>query len=193
MISAVILAAGESKRMGQPKMLLPWGPTTVLAKVIQTFKGAGVEDILVVTGGELENVRKIVLDQQVRSIYNEDYSSGDMLSSLQCALGALEPSVAAALIALGDQPQIEEQSVRLITDEYRRTRAALIVPSYQMRRGHPWLVGRELWKGILQMKAPDSPRDFLNRRAEEIHYLDLDSASILQDLDTPEDYLKARP
>jgi len=97
------------------------------------------------------------------------------------------------LIGLGDQPQVQERSVRSVLDEYRKSGAALVVPSFQMRRGHPWLVARPHWDEILRMRSPASLRDFLNRHADEIHYVELDNQSILQDLDTPEDYLKSRP
>jgi molybdenum cofactor cytidylyltransferase len=93
----------------------------------------------------------------------------------------------------GDQPQIQVGSVQVILQEYESTGASLIVPSYQMRRGHPWLVARELWNEILEMRSPESPREFLNRHAKEIKYINVNTPSILADLDTPEDYLKSRP
>jgi molybdenum cofactor cytidylyltransferase len=99
----------------------------------------------------------------------------------------------AALIGLGDQPQVQEKNVRLICEEYRRSKSSLIVPSFQMRRGHPWLVTRSLWSEILALKQPESPRDFLNRHTDEIHYVTVDTPSVLADLDTPEDYQKSRP
>ncbi len=86
MISAIILAAGESKRMGQPKMLLPWGEVTVLGQVISTYQAAGVEDVLVVTGGAREQVEGIVRQHGARSVFNEQFAGGGMLSSLQCGL-----------------------------------------------------------------------------------------------------------
>ena len=192
MISAIILAAGESKRMGQPKMLMPWGKSTVLQTVISTFQAAGVDDILVVTGGSRREVEALI-GKSVQTIFNEKYAQGEMLSSVQAGLAVKKMEARAALIGLGDQPQIRAGSVQSILQEYARTNAPLIVPSYQMHRGHPWLVARELWKEILEMKSPDSPRDFLNRHAHEIHYVELNTPTILQDLDTPEDYLKSRP
>ena len=83
MISAIILAAGESKRMGQPKMLLPWGKVSVLGQVISTFQSAGIEDIIVVTGGAHEQVEEIVKENGARSVFNRNYANGEMLSSLQ--------------------------------------------------------------------------------------------------------------
>jgi len=197
MISALILAAGQSKRMGQPKMLLPWGNVTVIEQVISVFAKAGMEDIVVITGGAHEHVQEIILkyseNYPVRSVHNKDYESGEMLSSIQCGLKDLaEKEVGAALIGLGDQPQIQERSVRLIRDAFLQTRRPLVVPSYQMRRGHPWLVARPLWGEIIEMMASQTPRDFLNAHAKDIHYVDIESPSILADLDTPEDYHAAR-
>ncbi len=192
MITAIILAAGESKRMGQPKMLLPWGKSTVLQTVISTFQAAGIKDILVVTGGAHERVAALI-GKTVQIIINKEYSHGEMLSSLQVGLAVKKQESHAALIGLGDQPQVQKRTVQRILQEYRETNAPIIVPSYQMHRGHPWLVVQEFWDEILQMQPPESPREFLNRHEKDIHYVEIDSASILQDLDTPDDYLKYQP
>ena len=200
MITALILAAGQAKRMGQPKMLLPWGDTTVLGQVIETVQRAGVNDILVVTGGAREQVEEIVAGYGGRVVHNENFKDGEMLSSLQIGLRVLRgfavsdsSSAEAALIILGDQPQVEERSVRAVASRFVETRARLVVPSYRMRRGHPWLIARPLWEEILQMNPHQTPRDFLNRHASEIEYVNVDTPSILSDLDTLEDYLKSRP
>jgi molybdenum cofactor cytidylyltransferase len=205
MISAIILAAGASKRMGQPKMLLPWGNVSVLEHVIAVFARAGIEDILVVTGAVREQMEgalmKYAQRYPVRSVHNETYSDGEMLSSLQCGLRALaspllpsaETSTTAALVGLGDQPQIQERSVRLVCEAFRKTESLLVVPSFQMRRGHPWLVAHPLWAELLELNPPQSPRDFLNAHAGDIHYVNTDTPSILDDLDTPEDYRASHP
>ena len=192
MITALILAAGQSKRMGQPKMPLPWGKTTVLENVIATFKAAGVDDILVITGSNREQVEALVGDL-ARTIFNPNYAEGEMLSSVQVGLAGSKPETEAFLISLGDQPQVRERSVRLVIEGYRKSGAFLVVPSFQKRRGHPWLVARPYWDEILRMRTPTTLRDFLNIHAEEIYYIELDTNTILQDMDTPEDYLKSRP
>lgn len=193
MISAVILAAGASKRMGQPKMLLPWGSSTVLGQVISAFREGGLEDILVVTGGMHEAVEQIVGQYGARSVFNPDFARGEMLSSLQLGLTAQRPQTRATVIGLGDQPQTGAGTVRLICKFFRERESRLIVPSYQRRRGHPWLVGRSLWKALLAMKSPQTPRDFLNEHADEIAYVEVDTPTILADLDTPEDYRTSHP
>lgn len=186
-ISAIVLAAGKSTRMGQPKMLLPWGKTTVLEKVIETIRAAGIENIVVVANSE---IAPEITNDRLRITLNDN---GEMLTSIQLGLQAQKPSAEAVLIVLGDQPQIEERSARSVCEAFRKTKSKLIVPSYQMRRGHPWLAARPLWEEILNMREPETMRDFLNRHSDEIHYVECDTPSILQDVDTPEDYLKYKP
>ena len=193
MISATILAAGESKRMGQPKMLLKWAQTTVLGHIIATFRQAGVEDIVVVIGGAREQVEEIVRGSGARSVFNADYATGEMLVSLQRGIEAQAHQTLATLIALGDQPQIQEGTVRLICETFQRTQSELIVPSFQMRRGHPWLVHRSLWQALLKMDRQQSPRDFLHQHAQIIEYVQVETPTILADIDTMSDYQKARP
>lgn len=197
-ITAIILAAGKSTRMGSPKMLLPWGDKTILEHVIAVFAKAGIDDIVVVTGGAREQVEALILECgkkfAVRSVYNESYLTGDMLSSIQCGLrGLLEKGSGAAMIGLGDQPQVQERSVRLLYEAHLQTQSPLVVPSFHMRRGHPWIVARGLWKEVLAMQSTQTPRDFLNAHTQEIQYVEMDNSGILEDLDTPEDYLKFKP
>ena len=198
MITAIILAAGKSTRMGSPKMLLSWADITVLEHVISIFAKAEIEDILVVTGGAREQVDEVIAGCKnkypVRSVFNEIYSNGEMLASIQCGLRQVtDKNVEAVMIGLGDQPQVEERSVQLLRDTYLQTQSPLIVPSFQMHRGHPWLAAGSLWEEILELHPPQTPRDFLNAHAKDIRYIDIDTPSILADLDTPEEYRASRP
>ncbi len=188
-ISAIILAAGRSKRMGQPKMLLPWGDTTVIGKVIETIHSAGIEDITLVTNSDIAP-RIVNTGQTTRTLLNDN---GEMVTSIQLGLQEQKSSAEATLICLGDQPQVEERSVRLVCEMFLAKKFSIVVPSYQMRRGHPWLITKELWGEVLQMRAPKSMREFLNEYKDDILYVDYENPSILQDLDTPEDYLKYKP
>ena len=188
MISAIILAAGESRRMGQPKMLLPWAGTSVLGKVISTFQESGIKDILVVTGGAQEQVQEIVQQHGARSVFNSQFAGGEMLSSLQLGLKTQLGQARATLIGLGDQPQVQVGTVHLICESFHEHRYKLIVPSFQRRRGHPWLVERSMWEELIEMKSPQTPRDFLNAHANVIHYVDVETPTVLADLDTPQDY-----
>lgn len=193
MITAIILAAGESKRMGQPKMLLPWGKETVLSHVITIYHEAGLKDIIVVTGGAREQVEKAISNLNVKIIFNPQFSKGEMLSSIQCGISTLTRQTQAVLIGLGDQPQVQVGSVRMVCDAHRETKSKIVVPSFNMRRGHPWLVERSLLGNLMAIKSPQSPRDFLNTHQEKIRYINIDDSGILADLDTPEDYQRWQP
>jgi molybdenum cofactor cytidylyltransferase len=187
-IAAVVLAAGESRRMGSPKLVLPWGGHTVIGQVVRTLTESGLNEIIVVTGGASRLVEAALESFSVHITANPDYSSGEMLTSIQVGLQALSSLVEAALVVLGDQPQIEAGVVKSVIRMYDKDRPVLLVPSYQMHRGHPWLVARILWPSILSLRPPATLRDFLVQHVDQITYLPVDSASILQDLDTPEDY-----
>ncbi len=190
--AAVVLAAGQSRRMGQPKMVLPWGQTTVIGQVVSILLQAGLSQVVVVTGGAGAQVTEALQGQPVRLVENPAYADGEMLSSVQVGLAALPVDCPAALIVLGDQPQIEASVVRALLERYNASPSALIVPSYQMRRGHPWLVEQKLWADLLG-PGLGSMRDFLNAHAAEIAYLPVQTDSVLHDLDTPHDYDRFKP
>lgn len=193
MIGAVVLAAGRSQRMGRPKMTLPWGETTVIGQVASVLLTAKVRDVVVVTGGDREGVDGALQHLPVRTVFNPDFENGEMLLSLQCGLAALKDEFGATLVALGDQPQIEPVVVQAVIDAYTEGKHGLVIPSYQMRRGHPWLVARPLWESLFAFQPPATMRLFMRQFADEIHYVNVDSPSILQDLDTPEDYQRFNP
>jgi len=193
MISAIVLAAGQSTRMGQQKMLLPWGRTTVIGRVVTTLLKVGIQDIHLVTGGshiELENHLK---GYKIDFIYNKDYSNGEMLTSIQVGLRGVGVETEAVLVVLGDQPQIEAYIVQAIVDRYLSIHHKIIVPSYNLHRGHPWLIEKSYWKEILDLMPPHTLRDFLSKHNEDIDYITVDSLSVLQDLDTQNDYNKFKP
>lgn len=199
-VEAIILAAGQSQRMGEPKLALPWGKTTVIGAVIQALveggAEAGLQGILVVTGGHQPLVedllRQISSRVPLRWTFNPRYT-GEMFLSLQEGLKHTLPTTQAALVVLGDQPQILATTVRLILQRYQTEHQPLIAPSYQMRRGHPWLVDRSLWNELLDLSAPQTLRDFFLRHSDKVDYLVVDTPSVLKDIDTPQDYQREKP
>ena len=192
-IGAVVLAAGMSTRMGQQKLIMPWGSTTVIGKVIDTLITAAVNPIFVVVGGNREDIGRLLTELPVTIVFNPNFANGEMLESLQTGLMELPDYVQASLMVLGDQPQILESTVRKIIAQYRKDESGLIIPSYQHRRGHPWLISRNWWVEILNLKPPLTLRHFLHQHSDEIEYLIVNSSTVLEDLDTPDDYRKYSP
>jgi molybdenum cofactor cytidylyltransferase len=193
LIGAIVLAAGLSSRMGQPKMTLPWGETTVIGRVVDVLAEAGSSEIIVVTGGAHTEVVEVLRGREVHTIFNPKYQSGEMLDSIQVGMSVLGKDVGAAVIALGDQPQIQVGVVRSVIRRYQSKKPALVIPSFEMRRGHPWLVERSLWQEILDLDSFQTMRDFIEHNRQRIDYVNVDTPSVLQDLDTPEDYERHKP
>ncbi|MCS7247737.1 MAG: nucleotidyltransferase family protein [Anaerolineales bacterium] len=199
-VEAIVLAAGRSLRMGRPKLTLPWGKTTVLGAVIQALADGGatlgLQGILVVTGGHHwlveELLRQLPCPIPIRWTYNPNYE-GEMLLSLQEGLRHTLSTTQAALVTLGDQPQILSSTVQAILQCYQEEGHWLIAPSYQMRRGHPWLVARPLWKDLLALSTSHTLRDFFRIHAGKVYHLMVETPTVLKDLDTPEDYARERP
>lgn len=187
---AIVLAAGASRRMGQSKMLLPWGATTVIGKVVQTLLEAGVVEPVIVTGRAFEEVHAVLAGFSVHWAHNPKYETTEMLQSLQIGVHQVSEEVDAFLVVLGDQPQIEGSIVKAILTEVQHTSLPILIPSFQRQRGHPWLVHKSLWSDLLALDEHATLRQFLNAHAAEIEYLNVDSASVLMDLDTPEDYAR---
>ncbi|MFC1959408.1 selenium cofactor biosynthesis protein YqeC [Chloroflexota bacterium] len=190
-VGAIILAAGKSSRMGQFKVLLPWGRATVLDAIIRQLYIARLDQIIVVTGRDAEQVQQVAQRCGVATVHNGDYAQGEMLSSVQKGLQAFDARMDGALIVLGDQPQLQSYVVSRMLDEYARGQGSIVIPSFQMRRGHPVLFSRRHWPALLDLSPGSSPRDLVNQLAKEIAYVNVNTDSILQDIDTPEDYQRA--
>ncbi len=188
-ISAVVLAAGLSARMGRPKLLLPYGEHTVVEQVISVLLSSPADEVLVVTGHEREAVESALSGWSVRTVFNSDYAAGEMLSSVQVGLEAVAAESRAALLAVGDMPAVEPGVVAQLLAAYRIARDTCVyIPSYRMRAGHPILVPRSYWPAILALPRGASLRSLWQAEGSRIHWVTVDTPSVLRDIDTPADY-----
>lgn len=192
-VGAVVLAAGLSRRMGEPKVLLPWsGRKTIIEQIIEQLILAQVNPITVVTGYEADKVRLLAEKWGVNVVHNRRYETGEMLSSVKVGLKAMPAHVMGALVVLGDQPRIQARIVNQVMMAYAEGQGRIIAPSYQMQRGHPLLIDRYYWPEILRLKAKENLRQVINIHADEIAYVTVDTDSVLRDVDTPDDYAGER-
>jgi molybdenum cofactor cytidylyltransferase len=175
--------------MGQSKMVLAWrSGRTVIEQVVRTLLDSGIDPVVVVLGARPELVKEALVGLPVQFTFNQRFADAEMLTSLQVGLRQFGSETDGVLVTLGDQPTIEVKVVKAVVNAFSCSSSQLVVPSYQMRRGHPWLLARSLWPELLSVPADRSMRDFLNAHAEEILYIPVDSEGILKDMDTPEDY-----
>lgn len=191
--TAVILAAGQSTRMGTTKQLLPWGQTTMLGQTIRQVKRSLLEDILVVTGHQAEAITAVAQAENVATIYNPRYATDEMLASLQTAVKSIGPTASAVLVVLADQPLLEPETINLIVTPFLKQQADLIAPIFQGQRGNPVLIGQTYFEELLALPMGKAPRTLLKRHKEKLRLVPVSSDSILHDLDTPERYARVRP
>ncbi len=192
-VGAIILAGGLSKRMGQSKVLLPWdGGRPIIQVIVDRLKRMRLDDTIVVTGHMARQVREALTHEPARIVYNPDYRSGEMLSSLQTGIRALGPEFSACLVVLGDQPQLDNRIITELLTAYAEGKGLIVAPSYRQRRGHPILIDRAFWPELLDLAPGGAPRDVINAHADATHYINVDTDSVLRDIDTPDDYQQER-
>lgn len=182
-IAAILLAAGESRRMGQPKALIRYNGKTFVQQISERLSLAGLAEIIVVLGHQAETVRP-ACPPFVRSVVNPFPTLGQF-SSLQSGVRALAADVSAVLVCLVDQPHLP---VELILSLVRaRQPQKIIVPSFAGRQGHPVLYDRCFFPHLLARAPIQTAHDLQQRFAENIQRLEWPQESILWDADTPDD------
>jgi molybdenum cofactor cytidylyltransferase len=192
-ITAVVLAAGQSSRMGAPKQLLPWGKTTVLGQTIENLQRSLVNEVVVISGFQAEAVREVAARYGAKTLVNDDFEDGGMISSVRTALRALPENREAILVMLADQPMIEPATIDILIKAWLGNQGELIAPVFNGRRGNPVIFGRRYFDELFAVSRGADPREVLKRRADEIEMVDVDSETILHDLDRLEDYERWRP
>jgi len=187
MIWAIVLAAGESRRMGAPKLLLPLDGQTVIEAVLASVKAFGPDGILVVVGAEAGAVQEKAKTYGALIVVNLNYHQG-MLSSVQCGFRQLPLEAEAALVFLADQPRIKPQVAEALVKAFRSSSQGIILPVHGGRRGHPLLLSTRFRTELESLDPAVGLRQLLDRHPGEILEVPVDDPAILRDLDTPEDY-----
>ena len=191
-ISGVLLAAGMSTRMGQPKQLLPFGRSTVIETVIETLLASQLVEVMVVLGHQRQQIYQQIEPKltvhRLRFIDKLDYRAG-MLTSVQAALKQISPSSPAFALMLVDQPLITAGTINQVLEAHRSTTIPITIPQYRSRRGHPAIFDGQFIAEILALDWEGrGMKEILDRHREQIHYLPVETARILRDMDTPQDY-----
>lgn len=187
-VTAIILAAGESKRMGQPKMLMPFRGMTVIETVIENLIGTDVNGLLLVTGAENEKIIHATGRYPVQYCFNEDYKEG-MLSSVKCGFRNLPEDSDFALVCLGDQPMVKAEVINRLIKGAVLSGKGLAMPVYDGRRGHPLLVSCRYKDQVLNLESADGLRSLVSANNDDTEEVKIEDPSVLRDLDTYEDYL----
>ena len=194
-IGAIILAAGMSKRMGSPKLLLPLNGHPIIHYPIALAKQQKLHPIMVIAGQYIEEISKVMKDStDITFLYNPNYQSG-ISSSLKLGIEALTNQVDAVMIFLGDQPFVHEQVVRSIQTEYENERENgrwIVRPRYAGQPGHPILFDHELFGDFVTLNGDEGGRSIIRSHKDRLELIDFSEHLWGMDIDTSEDYEKVR-
>ncbi|HEU5020228.1 MAG TPA: nucleotidyltransferase family protein [Bryobacteraceae bacterium] len=180
-VAAIILAAGESRRMGQPKALLPFRGGSFLSVLAETLS-PHCSPVCAVFGADAKYLMSFT-PQSVLGAENPNYAEG-MLTSLQAGLRALERLPGRVLFTLVDHPAVAPSTVQALLD----SPADIVIPKFNGKRGHPVVIRRRITEEILAESSASKLNAVMDRHTSEIHYLDLDDSGITDDIDDPEAY-----
>jgi molybdenum cofactor cytidylyltransferase len=145
-----------------------------------------VTDLVVVTGHESDRIAALLASYPVRCVFNPAYAQAEMLVSLQVGLRTLATGVQAALVVPGDHPRLRREVIQRVSESHQP--GAFVIPSYQMKRGHPILIDRAWWAELLALPDADTLRGFIRTHEDHVRYVVVDTDSVLKDMDTPEEY-----
>lgn len=197
MIIAIILAAGESRRMGQPKALLPIDGMTFIERIVSAFQSTPIARTIVVLGHNAEEMQRHIRDLPVDIVVNEAYKRGQ-LSSLIAAIREIQSSsyaenVDGILVHLVDHPYVNVDLVGLMIEKFYATKKWIVVPRYHGRRGHPVLFSRSLFAELLAAPLDQGAKSVVHGHRDETLEVDTEEEGITIDIDTPDAYQKYVP
>lgn len=185
-VSAVILAAGASRRFGANKLLAALGDAPLVRRTAENTLAAGVREGVVVLGHEAERVGEALAGLPLRFVVNVDYAAG-MSGSLRVGVAAISDRARAALVVLGDQPFVEPAIIDRLIAVYRRTGRPIVVPVYAGTRGNPVLFDRSLFPELLSIEGDRGARELIDRMLENVAAVDF-PFDPPPDVDTPAAY-----
>jgi molybdenum cofactor cytidylyltransferase len=188
MIVAVVLSAGESRRMGSPKALLPIGELSFLEKIVKSLQATRVEKIVVVLGHNAAEIEAKIRHLPVAIVINPNYAAGQ-LSSLTAAIRALPAeNLDGILVHLVDHPFINPALVDRMIERFYESQKLIVVPRWKGRRGHPVIFSNRLFDELLNAPPGEGAKSVVHAHAADTLELETEDEGITFDIDTPEEY-----
>jgi len=173
--------------MGQQKLLMPFADKTIIEHIVEKALRSNAGEVWVIVGSHQDEVTNKILHQPVKITYNDRFEEG-MLSSVQCGFNALSSTSKAGMILLGDQPMVKVSVINKLIESYFRTRKGIIIPVYNGKRGHPVLIDTLYVTEINHLKPDIGLRQLMEERSDDIYEVEVDTETILKDIDTIIDY-----
>lgn len=191
MVSAILLGAGESKRMGANKLFLPWGRKTIFEQCLDTLLRSKVKEVIVVINERIKGKVNGLKDRKVKVVNNPYYRRG-MSTSIRMGIKVMDPNSRGILIALGDQPFLKARTINALMKAFSHQKDGIIVPSFRGNRGHPVIFHRKYEKELLKLKGDMGGRSILEDHPEGVKAIRVKSEGVVKDVDTWKDYRRMK-
>jgi len=188
MISAIVLAAGRSDRMGRPKQLLPWDGSTVIAHICDVLLNSPIGEVIVVLGHQSDRVKR-ALPRGVKVVTLPD-ASAPMIASIQAGIRAAVSDVRGYMIVLGDQPGITVDLVQRLVYNFWPGPKRIIIPAHRGKRGHPVIIHAQFRDELLAIPETGTLRDVIHAHLDDFRHVEITDPAALADIDTEEDYAR---
>ena len=187
-ITNIILAAGQSKRMKEKnKLLIKIDNKTMIEKIVDTALKSIANNTIVVLGHENDILQNLLNNKNITTIVNKEYLKGQS-SSLQLGISALPEDCDAAIVILGDMPNISSRLINQLIENYKpNDNKSIIIPTYKNKKGNPVLIDREFFPDILSIKGDKGAKDIIMANKKYISEIPQKNSTIVEDIDTKED------
>jgi molybdenum cofactor cytidylyltransferase len=182
-ISAILLGAGESRRMGVDKLSLPWGGKTLLERCFEMLLRSEVDELIVVLSVRNREGRNLFQGRNVSVVINPLSKMG-MSASIRRGLQKVHPRCDGILIALGDQPFLKTRTINALIRNFDQRKGRIIVPSFRGTRGHPVIFHRRFKRELLNLKGDVGGRSLMENHPEDVRVVPVRSAGVIKDVDT---------
>ena len=192
-ISGILLAAGESKRMGKPKLLLNLGESNIINTTIENLLKSEIFELIIVLGHEAQKIECSLSEQdkRIKFVTNENYREG-MSTSIKCGVLTASKESEAFLIALGDQPLISPKIINRLIEKYQSSGVGIVTVMHQSLRGHPVIISKKYLQEILALNGDIGARDLLKQHLDDTTSINIESSEEFFDIDKTQDYEKLK-
>lgn len=188
-VSAIVLAAGESSRMGEPKQLLEFKQNTIIEHTIDNLLDSNVFEVIVVLGYQAERVARLISNRPIMIVFNRNYQQG-ISSSISAGLKSVHKKANAVMFCLADQPSIDSSTINTIIQEFAAHRKGIAIPYYQGQQGNPVIFSNKYVEALFSLQGDTGGSQIISLNPDDILRVDVPCRGVITDIDTRDDYLK---
>lgn len=184
LVSAILLAAGKSSRMGKLKQLMPMGDGTMLEQTLDNLLGSKVTEVIVVLGYKAEEVTKRLSGRPVKVVVNPLYRKG-MGTSIAAGLKFVDSQAQAVMLVMGDQPYVDSPTIDRLIDAFSSNKKGIAIPTHNGQRGHPLIFAKKYQALLYALSGDIGGREIIKQNPEDVLEVPVDCEGIVIDIDTP--------